>query len=280
MIHKATFLLLLFLSTLYTNNLTPSKSNSSDGFFIKAAYGDTYPHTEEQNKALNKILAQFDLKDASREEICERWLQLGKERWHYDARYEEMNSTLWPLFEDAGMIHAIYPQQNCYDYLLVHGALLSRIEERWQYACSLWEKGVRFKTIVFLSGKRFILPSEQTRVEDPSITTEADLTKWVYAHSPLPIGIEKVPVIFIDADASEGFERPRTIETVQAWLALHPQPGSCLAISNQPYVEYQHAVFSLLLPDAYSLETVGSAVQEPHKMAILLDTLGKIFSFK
>jgi hypothetical protein len=48
-----------------------------------------------------------------------------------------------------------------------------------------------------------------------------------------------------------------------------------LFISNQPYIEYQNAIVSVLIPEGFSFETVGFSILEPPSVAIMLDTLGK-----
>lgn len=233
-----------------------------------------YPATEDQKGALEEILDLFGLKAS---ETRECWVQMGKERWEYDRRYEEMRPVLWPLFERAGLINEAFPSESYYDYLLIHGALLSRIEKRWCYACELWKKGIRFGEIVFLSGERAILESERKRATGAS--TEFDLMKWVYAQTALPEDMERIPTSFINAQAAPGMTRPTTRDTILAWLAEKPAAGKCLAISNQPYVHYQDAVVLSFLPSSFSLETVGPGVDDPPKISIFLDTLGKILLY-
>jgi hypothetical protein len=68
--------------------------------------------------------------------------------------------------------------------------------------------------------------------------------------------------------------RPTTGDTVTAWLALHPQPGSYLAISSQPHVLYQGIFLKRALPDTFNGETIGYA-SERQKMVVYADSFAR-----
>src|ERR1700693_5213690 len=84
----------------------------------------------------------LDLFDASVETTEELWMQKGKERWEFDNRYEAMQEAAYPLFEKAGLIFEKEPTATHYTYVLLHGALLSRVQERMDYLVSLIKKGI------------------------------------------------------------------------------------------------------------------------------------------
>jgi hypothetical protein len=88
--------------------------------------------------------------------------------------------------------------------------------------------------------------------------------------------MESIPVVFTNAPAQPGAKRATTRDTIREWLSEKPIPGKCLAISNQPYVEYQQAVTVRLLPEDFSLEAVGPPIDGTPSVAILLDTLGRL----
>ncbi len=52
-------------------------------------------------------------------------------------------------------------------------------------------------------------------------------------------------------------KRPTTGDTIKLWLTELAPQGKILAISNQPYVGYQHAVLKSFVPKELLVETVG-----------------------
>ncbi|MES2272733.1 MAG: hypothetical protein V4487_00875 [Chlamydiota bacterium] len=202
------------------------------------------------------------------------WLQKGKERWEYDMRHENLKERLWPLFDQMGLLQEISPLKSQYDYAFVQGALLSRVEARVNYLTFLWNEGIRFDEIVFLTGARPLLDSEKERI--PGAATERDMVEWVYHRSNLP---KDVPVIFINASMKQREDgtraRPQTIDTVTCWLKMDPKEGSCLAISNQPYISHMDAVLRRLIPKSFEIESVGPAVIGSPSVAIILDTIAR-----
>ena len=71
--------------------------------------------------------------------------------------------------------------------------------------------------------------------------------------------------------------RPNTGDTIIAWLKHNPKPGEILAISSQPYVQYQDAVLKTLIPHGFSTETIGPAtVGDSEAIAVNLDNVARI----
>lgn len=233
------------------------------------------PTAIEENRPLQELLALFHIPpDQAVIQTQKLWLQRGKERWEFDQRYEEMRPQVWPLFEEMGLLEEIDPTKTHYTYALVHGALLERVRDRINHLTKLWNKGIRFEKIVFLTGERSLLATEQVA---EGLKTEREMVEWVYWHSDCP---KEIPVLFVNAPAKKRSDgtivgRPQTPDTLLSWLQTAPAPGSCLAISNQPYVLYQHAILSRLLPEEFEAETVGPSAQGNLPVALLLDTIAK-----
>jgi hypothetical protein len=134
------------------------------------------------------------------------------------------------------------------------------------------KKGVHVNQIVFLTGERDLLDSEKQQC---GLSLESEMVQWAYIRSDLP---KEIHVLFVNAPKKQRagvWGRPQTIDTVAAWLGTNPQPGTCLGISNQPYVQYQDAVMRSLLPDTFTVETAGPAVQGEPTVALILDTIAK-----
>jgi hypothetical protein len=222
------------------------------------------------------LLDRFDiphnLSDQELVQITQQlWCQKGKERWEFEARFEERHDELAPIFQEMGYLDRVAPKKTHYDYALVHGATLKTLELRVKYLETLIEQGLEVKQIVFLSGMRKLLDVEKVAAH---LAWESDLTHWVYDHSTLP---RKIPVVFINAPeklVQGNLVRPTTGDTIFEWLKQTPEAGSCLAISNQPLVPYQDAVAKNSLPHGFTLETVGEETKY-WKVALVLDSIAK-----
>lgn len=219
---------------------------------------------------LQELLDLFGIRAEETEAL---WMQKGKERWEFDRRFEYMRPLAWPLFEKMGLVFEAAPQEKKFRYALVLGALLPAVETRIGYLADQWAKGVRFDQIVFLTGDRPLLEKEKMVCGEE---WEGGMIEWAYRQSALPKGI---PTLFINAPMKKTKEgtwvRPGTADTVSEWLKSNPEPGNCLAVSNQPYVGYQGTVLQTFLPGTFELETVGPPIKGDPSVALLLDTIAK-----
>jgi hypothetical protein len=167
------------------------------------------------------------------------------------------------------------------------GAAYPRMQTRLVHLVDLWQKGVRFDQVVLLSGARPLTQSEQSALvdayglQDSTIIplTEADAMKLVYETIDMPDAMRKVSLVVIDVPMqitkSGALARPTTGDTVNQWMELHPKPGNCLVISNQPYVAYQHSVSKTLLPKDFIVETVGAQSTDT-QIDVYLDTIARL----
>ncbi len=220
------------------------------------------------------------------------WLRkAGTERWEMDALITQHDAQLKKLFHEMNSYREIKPQQTHYTYLLILGALLSTMQQRFEYAIELYKSGIRFDNIVLLAGDRpcfvdhgentatFLNYSKQQSL-DQFPQTEADMLKFIYTYADMPETMRQIPVQVIhvpmQTSASGTLIRPTTPDTLTWWLQTNPTPDSCLAISNQPYVAYQHSVITSVLPDTFHVKTVGSSCSDDKELAIMLDNLARI----
>lgn len=210
----------------------------------------------------------------------------GSERWDIVDSNVENKDQFFKLFNQLYLVDEITPQQEQYDYLLLMGAAYVRVKTRLEYTIKLWDKGVRFDMIVVLSGSRPLTDLEldalrlDYNLDDGDFipATEAQVMQFVYDKIDMPETMRKIPMILIDAPMKVSktgtLARPTTGDTVNLWMELKPAPGSCLVISNQPYVGYQDSVTKTLLPKTFTVETVGEK-SEDTKIGIYLDTLAR-----
>jgi hypothetical protein len=204
----------------------------------------------------------------------------GKERWEVDDVFKDKKHLLDPLFKKIHCVDALYATQSHYDYAVVLGAAFKGFYARLQWLIQEWQRGVRFTTLVFLSGYRVLPDAERDelkvfshKIDVP--TNEFEMIQSVYQTVPMPEALRKVPVVFVNAPARNGKNRATTEDTVNAWLELRPVPGSILAISNQPYVLRQHCILRTVLPDDFSIESTGPAISGTTSTTIILDNLAR-----
>lgn len=241
-----------------------------------------------QNPALLKILELTDIEhDKTREDIIrktqERWLQKEKERWEFEERFTGRRKEIFPWLRSFGVIDRISSSSQHFDYAAIHGGLFSRVYSRLLFLIDEWNKGVRFDTLVFLTGDRdLVIDRESIEIfksffPDKKIPfipkIESEMVEMIYHLTDLPKEMRDLKVQFIHAPKING-KRPNTGHTVQKWLQMKPEAGSVLFISNQPYVHYQHAIAKTYMPLSFTFITVGDAAQNI-PLSIHLDNLAK-----
>jgi hypothetical protein len=194
-----------------------------------------------------------------------------------------------------GVLQEVRPTETNYEYALVLGGAVDRVRLRLGYLRTLWNCGVRFKSLVMLGGQRKLTAPGETSenflnvnngivpsradwlATKPLPTTESAMMDWVYDQIDLPDEMRAVPVVRIDTALQKNQQgatvRPITNDTITSWLNMHPNPGAALAISDAPFIGYQHAVMRTLLPDTFSVETVGSA--STSSLPVILDSLAR-----
>lgn len=207
------------------------------------------------------------------------WLRpAGTERWHIENDLtDEKKEKLFPLAAQLGFINEMIPSSKDYAYCLILGGTSGRMEKRLKYAAKLWKEGIHFNQIVFLVGARPLDPDVDLWAD--ICKTEIEAAHYIWEHADLPKGFKELPIVFVDVPmipTEKGQRRPTTGDTVIAWLALHPKPGKCLGISNQPYCLYQEAVIRSYLPKSIDYETAGEATNIKHLNGFnLLDSIAR-----
>lgn len=226
------------------------------------------------------------------------WLRKpGSERWHMEETVTAHQKEIVHLLQSMGCTVEVAPTRTHYDYVIILGATVTRVRSRLAYMIKLWNQGIRFNTIVLLGSDRPLDPaiepeSALLKAEDsifpfdPSWQfngvlpkTEGEMMRFVFDQMELPSGFENVTFTFVNTPmiptAQGGMRRANTMDTIKQWLSCNPKPGTCLAVSNQPYVGYQDAVMRTGLPATFAVETVGHAPSDSEKIAVYLDTLAR-----
>lgn len=228
----------------------------------------------------------------------------GQERWEMEEVYEDKRFLILPLLEKLGVIYAIFPSSQHYDTIIIHGAVVETMRQRLRFLDTLWSHGIRGEEIVFLTGERPLDPilENEEKVFNQEFSaipfrsgwcrknltpsTEADIAPLVWDQVISQPDLRKKTAHFVRApmkyDPTTGqSHRPSTKDTVLAWLATSPKMGRILAISNNPYIPYQHqAMLNILeqegvLKKGVTLETVGSGANSDTLIAVHLDNLAR-----
>lgn len=210
------------------------------------------------------------------------WLRKPlQERWQ-QAELDfspEKKQIVRDLIERMGFLKEMAPSSNHYTYCLLGGATSPAVQKRLNYVKSLWEKGLRFDQLVFLSGDRDLDPVLDKTEYDSGCKIEAEAMRYIYEATPLPDDMRAVPLVIVKApkqNSPHGIIRPSRADTVRAWLALDPSPGTCMFVTHQPYVLYDHAVAENLLTPSHPFTTVGpGTMAEKNSVALLLDTVAR-----
>ena len=130
----------------------------------------------------------------------QKWLQPCKERWHFDPKEEHRMSYIFPFLQKIGCVDAVYANEKYYDYALVLGGYYTRILLRLKHLTEQWEKGVRFRRLVFLTGERFLDPhTEAPLFPLTSKQTEADLMLHLWEKNFTSSTLKQLPFTLVDA---------------------------------------------------------------------------------
>jgi hypothetical protein len=204
------------------------------------------------------------------------------ERWEL-SNIEADQDTV-ELFRELGLVDAVDPLNTEFDYAIIFGATVQAMRKRLAYLLELYNKGVRFKQIVFLVGDRKRDPVKESdevlqNKENQYLTNkdnvecyaqtppsnETEMAQMIWNQAML-FELSKIPVIFVHAQSTiiNGIvRRPTTIDTVQTWKKEHnPKQGSrILAISSQPHIRRQGFILQSQLPGCF-VETAGPGTNQ------------------
>lgn len=197
------------------------------------------------------------------------------ERWETQSnRFECTRSVIKPLLADLGFVDAVKPSFNRYEGSIVHG---SNTRIRLHYLVELWKKGIRFSHLYLLSSDRLL---EYAFEPSTGPKTEYEMTKKVW-ESEIPDEMrQQVKVYFVNLPMRQDSQtgkliRPNTDDTIETWLKQSPPIGRYLAVTNAPYMVRQDIIAKRIAPKEYTFDTVGPAIGEQEKIAILLDELAR-----
>ena len=211
----------------------------------------------------------------------QRWLRhVGQERWEMAELSPSQRAFVLQWAEDQALFAPWTPFYKTYDKALILGATTSHMQKRLDYLRQLWEAGVHFNEIVWLTGDRPL----DSRVDGltPRCKNESEAAHIIWEEANLPEGMRALTVTFVAVPMMKGegssSKRPNTEDTLVAWLQTAPQPCTALFVSDQPFCGYQFAVIKATLPDAFAFDVVGpgaTSTKHPAAAAIILDSIAR-----
>ncbi len=244
------------------------------------------PDFESQDEALQWLVATTQ----------ENWLRgQGLERWDTrdSAELVEQKAGIYKLCDLLNLRAEIKPKLPHYDYVLLMGALQSRVETRLAYAKTSFDRGdYDFDTLVMLGGARPLYADKELLSAKLGADEKTEYHMMMHVLGAMEAGssAQTSSDFFTKArqtintpmqKAADGSpRRPNTRDTVETWLATKPKLGTVLVISNQPYCTYQDATVKGLLPARFEVETAGHQGSEHDNVKVHLDSLARVFYTK
>jgi hypothetical protein len=200
----------------------------------------------------------------------ERWDKQEETEINQKVRLQE--KLLRDDLKGLGMIDDIVPTQKAYSYALLMGGLKERFMQRLDLITELQKQGYTFNTIVLLGGERQLRDEEKEGLPE-NVNTEAQMMLYLYEHHyEKPIGQQLLVVNAPMIQKEDGtFTRPTTDSTLVHFSEIAPHTGSCLMISNNPYVVRQTKVTQRILDQSrFPTQGAGKAVQQDSDDIVML----------
>ena len=213
------------------------------------------------------------------------WLRTsGKERWEIKDPEEWLKnkSVLINCLAQLGFTRSILPTRASYDHAILLSAVAPKFEKRLNFLEHLFQQGLTINNLYLVGGSRKLLPElEKSYIDLLGINaTELDmlvhLTHEAAHRGSLPKNLNIVAVDTpIQKNEDGTHRRPNTEDTIHSWLEHHPQPGSVLCISCQPYVKYQGAIVKSVTKNDFFVDAVGAEIRTHEKISIILDSFAR-----
>ncbi len=214
------------------------------------------------------------------EETQKHWLRMpGQEKWELSELSSDQRLFVLNWSLKNGIFSEWKPASKTYDKALILGSSTHFMKKRLDYLGQLWEEGVRFDEIVWLTGDR---PLDK-RIDGLTdcCSNESEAAHILWNETQLPDGMRNLPVVFIAVPMkNEGgvIARPNTEDTIIAWLEVCKEPCRALFMSDQPFCGYQFAVIKSNLPEAFTFDVAGLGADpssHPAAAAITLDCIAR-----
>jgi len=240
-------------------------------------------------------------------QICQRHFlrKQGQYRWEIESTdLDQLRPLVQPLLAELGFVDAVFPICKEFGSIFIHGGIYFNLRTRCKFLDMLWSKGIKGDKIIIVASMRPLLEIEESHyVLDESLSSIPFRKEWiapkVYPSSEMEMAQliwdqivtnddlrnKKVQFLIVKDTLdpkTKNLRHANTEDTLNAWLQGEAYPGNILAISNNPYIQYQHAklrnaLLKFKLLEHCSFETVGEKVESDLPLKLYLDTLARWF---
>jgi hypothetical protein len=284
------FFICVCITFLITGNLTVYSSYSEQEHKKNPLI--LFDDNEHPKTALQELLRHIKIKhgntvhsivEATQKRYGEGGLlrPAGTERWTFPDI--TLPSLVRPFYlqclGELGFLNRIMPRLDPHDYknlfkpldyAVFFGGRLEDIRKRLSFLLDLWQLGIRFKTLVILTGDRPRDPhieNQNTLSKSPyrikpgwqlnkMPSAEAEIITCVFEQTELPHEWQSLEKMIINTPTQKNahgtLQRPNTTDTINHWISTKPQPGSILPITNLPYF-YQIRALENQLPSTFKV---------------------------
>lgn len=271
----------------------PKQKQALQDLFIQSSIiskgitlNEAFPERQTEEEVVRDII--HILKETQKKFVVRSGAQ---ERWETDA-LEWMQQNQLATFENLkilGFVAPVTPKQNNPDALCILGATTSRMAGRIDYASTLIKEGLETKTVILLSGERYVTknidgPESQLiqiankfNLTDWTKLTETHIFKDLYEKSDF--NKSELALHVIDTPRGD-LPRPTTQTTVLdliEWLKTHQEIQNIIFVSNQPYVAYQSAIIGSIFKDQnvnIEYEVVGNENTNINELRLIIEGFG------
>lgn len=215
------------------------------------------------------------------EETQKKWLRKpNQERWEMTELSSDQKKIVLNWAKKQGHFSAWTPIYKIYDKAFILGGTVPRMQMRLDFLKILWEEGVRFNEIIWLTGDRPL----DNRIDGllSLCRNESEAAKIIWDKASLPNDMHNLYVTFIPVPMkteSSSHTRPNREDTIIAWLKTNPGPCKALFVSEQPFCGHQFSILKKVLPKDIEFEMVGPGVDSlddyPAVAAITLDSIAR-----
>lgn len=232
--------------------------------------------------ALSELSSYLNIPPESNliEETQKKWLRkLHQERWELQELSLEQRDFILSWASKQGLFAELRPIDPSYDVALILGATTGHMQMRLDFLKKLWEDGIRFKKIIWLTGERPLTPQIDKLLDRCS--NESEAASLIWEETDLPEAMRELPTLFVSVPMkteNNSPVRPNTKDTIITWLDQNPAPCKALFISTQPFCGYQFAVLKSALPETFLFDIAGPETDpssHPAAAAITLDSIAR-----
>jgi len=237
-------------------------------------------HTIDQT-AVSDLATALDISQdpSDLDGTLNQWLiKAHPEKWLEQAKLStDQISFMLNWSQEQGMFSTWNPFNQTYDTALILGNKTSNMQNRLNFLIQLWEAGLRFNEIIWLTTDRrlYIKLDDFTDL----CSTESEAAHIIWEEATLPVDMQSLPVTFIAVPIIQNgntLKIPDTNDMIQAWLNTSPQPCSALFVTNQPFCGYQFACIKSSLSTLFQFDVIGTGIESADQPAAAFKTLENI----